>query len=112
MLGAGMMVVTGERGNPADESAAPAGPFDITIAGRTISLRHRPTGHVYEYSWFRNTPHLRPRPGRGEARGGDSRAPHMRGGATGRHSRIAAGAATGAAHKRFWCWVVSLVHCS
>jgi hypothetical protein len=59
MLGAGMMVVTGERRNPADESAAPAGPFEITIAGRTISLRHRPTGHVYEYLWFRNTPHLR-----------------------------------------------------
>jgi hypothetical protein len=59
MLGAGMMVVTGERRNPADESAAPAGPFDITIAGRTISLRHRPTGHVYEYLWFRSAPHLR-----------------------------------------------------
>jgi hypothetical protein len=59
MLGAGMMVVTGERRNPADESAAPAGPFEITIAGRTISLRHRPTGHVYEYLWFRSAPHLR-----------------------------------------------------
>ena|ERR1700736_187756 len=59
MFGAGMMVVTGERHRLANESAAPAGPFDITIAGRTISLRHRPTGHVYEYLWFRNAPHLR-----------------------------------------------------
>jgi hypothetical protein len=59
MLGAGMMVVTGERRNPTDESAAPVGPFDIVIAGRTISLRHRQTGHSYEYLWFRSAPHLR-----------------------------------------------------
>jgi hypothetical protein len=59
MLGAGMMVVTGERHIPADDSVAPAGPFDVTIAGRTISLRHRQTGHIYEYLWFRSAPHLR-----------------------------------------------------
>jgi hypothetical protein len=58
MFGAGMMVVTGEP-RPANESAAPAGPFDITIVGRTISLRHRSTGHIYEYLWFRSAPHLR-----------------------------------------------------
>jgi hypothetical protein len=33
--------------------------FDVAIAGRTISLRHKPTGHVYEYLWFRDAPHLR-----------------------------------------------------
>jgi hypothetical protein len=59
MLGAEMMVLTGERHNPADESAVPAGLFDVTIAGRTISLRHRQTGHIYEYLWFRGAPHLR-----------------------------------------------------
>jgi hypothetical protein len=58
MFGAGMMVVTGEPGST-NESAAPAGPFDIAIAGRTISLRHWPTGHAYEHLWFRSAPHLR-----------------------------------------------------
>jgi len=33
--------------------------FDVMITGRTISIRHKPTGHVYEFLWFRDAPHLR-----------------------------------------------------
>jgi DNA-binding NtrC family response regulator len=33
--------------------------FDVAITGRTISIRHKPTGHVHEYLWFRDAPHLR-----------------------------------------------------
>jgi DNA-binding NtrC family response regulator len=33
--------------------------FDVAITGRTISIRHKPTGHVYEFLWFRDAPHLR-----------------------------------------------------
>jgi DNA-binding NtrC family response regulator len=33
--------------------------FGVAITGRTISIRHKPTGHVYEFLWFRDAPHLR-----------------------------------------------------
>jgi len=33
--------------------------FGITIHGRTIAVEHTETGHVYEYVWFRDPPHLR-----------------------------------------------------
>jgi DNA-binding NtrC family response regulator len=33
--------------------------FDVAITGRTISIRHKPTEHVYEFLWFRDAPHLR-----------------------------------------------------
>ena len=33
--------------------------FGITIHGRTIAVEHATTGHVYEYVWFRDPPHLR-----------------------------------------------------
>jgi CheY-like chemotaxis protein len=35
------------------------GDFAIKIHGRTISVEHQKTGHVYEYVWFPNAPHLR-----------------------------------------------------
>ena len=31
----------------------------ITDGGRTIAVEHSETGHVYEYVWFREAPHLR-----------------------------------------------------
>ncbi|HEV3394862.1 MAG TPA: response regulator [Xanthobacteraceae bacterium] len=43
----------------AREGAGLVRQFEVAIAGRTISLRHKPTGHVYEYLWFRDAPHLR-----------------------------------------------------
>lgn len=43
----------------ASQDAAPIGQFEVAIAGRTIALRHKSTGHVYEYLWFRTAPHLR-----------------------------------------------------
>jgi hypothetical protein len=33
--------------------------FGIKIHGRTIAVEHAETGHVYEYVWFREAPHLR-----------------------------------------------------
>lgn len=33
--------------------------FGIKIHGRTIAVEHSETGHVYEYVWFREAPHLR-----------------------------------------------------
>ena len=33
--------------------------FDVTIAGRTVAVAHKESGHRYEYLWFRNPPHLR-----------------------------------------------------
>jgi two-component system chemotaxis response regulator CheY len=33
--------------------------FNIAIVGRTISITHKETGHVYEYLWFPDPPHLR-----------------------------------------------------
>jgi hypothetical protein len=33
--------------------------FGIRIHGRTITVEHAETGHVYEYVWFREPPHLR-----------------------------------------------------
>jgi CheY-like chemotaxis protein len=33
--------------------------FGIKIHGRTIAVEHDETGHVYEYVWFRDPPHLR-----------------------------------------------------
>jgi len=33
--------------------------FGITIHGRTIAVEHAESGHVYEYVWFRDPPHLR-----------------------------------------------------
>lgn len=33
--------------------------FGITIHGRTIAVEHPESGHVYEYVWFRDPPHLR-----------------------------------------------------
>jgi DNA-binding NtrC family response regulator len=33
--------------------------FEIKIHGRTIAAEHTKTGHVYEYVWFRDPPHLR-----------------------------------------------------
>jgi CheY-like chemotaxis protein len=33
--------------------------FGIKIHGRTIAVEHAETGHVYEYVWFREPPHLR-----------------------------------------------------
>jgi DNA-binding response OmpR family regulator len=33
--------------------------FGIKIHGRTIAVEHSSTGHVYEYVWFRDAPHLR-----------------------------------------------------
>jgi len=33
--------------------------FGIKIHGRTIAVEHAETGHVYEYVWFRDPPHLR-----------------------------------------------------
>src|SRR5262249_5333169 len=33
--------------------------FGITIHGRTIAVEHAETGHIYEYVWFRDPPHLR-----------------------------------------------------
>ncbi len=33
--------------------------FGIKIHGRTIAVEHAETGHLYEYVWFRDPPHLR-----------------------------------------------------
>jgi CheY-like chemotaxis protein len=33
--------------------------FDVTIAGRTVAVAHKDSGHRYEYLWFRDAPHLR-----------------------------------------------------
>jgi CheY-like chemotaxis protein len=33
--------------------------FKIKIHGRTITAEHAKTGHIYEYVWFRDRPHLR-----------------------------------------------------
>jgi CheY-like chemotaxis protein len=33
--------------------------FGIKIHGRTIAVQHAESGHVYEYVWFREPPHLR-----------------------------------------------------
>ena len=33
--------------------------FDVTIAGRTVAVAHKDSGHRYEYLWFRDEPHLR-----------------------------------------------------
>lgn len=33
--------------------------FGIKIHGRTIAVEHAETGHVYEYVWFQDAPHLR-----------------------------------------------------
>jgi CheY-like chemotaxis protein len=33
--------------------------FGIKIHGRTIAVEHSETGHVYEYVWFGDAPHLR-----------------------------------------------------
>jgi len=33
--------------------------FGIKIHGRTIAVEHAESGHVYEYVWFRDPPHLR-----------------------------------------------------
>jgi CheY-like chemotaxis protein len=33
--------------------------FEIKIHGRTIAAEHTKSGHVYEYVWFRERPHLR-----------------------------------------------------
>jgi len=33
--------------------------FGIKIHGRTIAIEHAESGHVYEYVWFRDPPHLR-----------------------------------------------------
>jgi CheY-like chemotaxis protein len=33
--------------------------FDVTIAGRTVAVAHKDSGHRYEYLWFRDPPHLR-----------------------------------------------------
>ena len=33
--------------------------FDIRLHGRTIAVEHSESGHVYEYVWFRDPPHLR-----------------------------------------------------
>jgi CheY-like chemotaxis protein len=33
--------------------------FDVRIIGRTVAVAHKDSGHVYEYLWFREAPHLR-----------------------------------------------------
>jgi two-component system, chemotaxis family, chemotaxis protein CheY len=33
--------------------------FDVAIAGRTVAVAHKDSGHRYEYLWFREPPHLR-----------------------------------------------------
>jgi DNA-binding NtrC family response regulator len=33
--------------------------FDVAIEGSTIRLVHNDTGHVFEYLWFKDAPHLR-----------------------------------------------------
>jgi len=33
--------------------------FEINIHGRTVAVQHNDTGHIYEYVWFRDPPHLR-----------------------------------------------------
>jgi len=33
--------------------------FDVTIAGRTVAVAHKDSGHRYEYLWFPEPPHLR-----------------------------------------------------
>jgi CheY-like chemotaxis protein len=35
------------------------GDFAVKIHGRTVAVEHQKTGHVYEYVWFPNAPHLR-----------------------------------------------------
>jgi CheY-like chemotaxis protein len=38
---------------------AAVGDFAVTIHGRTVAVEHQKTGHVYEYVWFADAPHLR-----------------------------------------------------
>jgi CheY-like chemotaxis protein len=45
--------------NMTSEGTGLVSQFDVAITGRTISIRHKPTGHIYEYLWFRGAPHLR-----------------------------------------------------
>ncbi|HZP75451.1 MAG TPA: response regulator [Pseudolabrys sp.] len=33
--------------------------FDVSIVGRTIEARHRDSGHLYRFLWFREAPYLR-----------------------------------------------------
>jgi CheY-like chemotaxis protein len=33
--------------------------FDVRIIGRTVAVAHKDSGHVYEYLWYREAPHLR-----------------------------------------------------
>ncbi len=33
--------------------------FDVSIVGRTVEVRHRDSGHLYRFLWFRETPYLR-----------------------------------------------------
>jgi CheY-like chemotaxis protein len=33
--------------------------FDVTIVGRTVAVAHSFSGHLYQYIWFREPPHLR-----------------------------------------------------
>ncbi len=35
------------------------GQFDVAIAGRTIAIAHKDSGHLFQYLWFRDPPHLR-----------------------------------------------------
>jgi CheY-like chemotaxis protein len=33
--------------------------FDVAISGRTIAIAHKDSGHLFQYLWFRDPPHLR-----------------------------------------------------
>jgi len=33
--------------------------FDVTIVGRTVAVAHTESGHVFQYLWYRDAPHLR-----------------------------------------------------
>jgi DNA-binding NtrC family response regulator len=33
--------------------------FDVTIVGRTVAVAHKESGHLFEYLWFCEAPHLR-----------------------------------------------------
>ena len=41
------------------EKAGLLGQFDVAIDGRTVCVTHKQTGHIYQYLWFREAPHLR-----------------------------------------------------